>query len=90
MARVAMAHKADDETDYTIDPAVYNRVAIKARPTTIPRSCNCMADKCAMWRWGVFMAPPPDAEPGELVAAVCHRAKWGYCGLSGIPMTTEN
>lgn len=67
MSRVAMAHRAEDETDYTIDPAVYNRVAIKSKPTTIPKSCNCMADKCAMWRW-----PNVTNEP----------TTYGYCGLS--------
>lgn len=51
MARVASAHKPEGETEYVIDPAVYNRVAVRTKPTLIPRSCNCMADRCSMWRW---------------------------------------
>lgn len=64
MARVAVAHKEEGETEYTMGDAVYNRVAIKAKPTTIPRSCNCMADKCAMWRWGEDL-PFPKTSTGE-------------------------
>lgn len=47
--------------------------------------CNCIADKCAMWRWGTYIAPPLDAEPGKLVAGINHLATWGYCGLAGKP-----
>lgn len=52
MARVAVAYKPEGLTEYEIDPAVYNRVAVKGKPTMIPRSCNCMASQCGMWRWG--------------------------------------
>lgn len=51
----------------------------------VPKSCRCIADKCAMWRWGTYIAPPLDAEPGKLVAGVNHRAGWGFCGLAGRP-----
>ena len=45
----------------------------------------CLADKCAMWRWGSFIAPPENAEPGKLCIGVEHRAGVGYCGLAGKP-----
>jgi len=28
----------------------------------IPRSCNCMADQCAMWRWGEDLPLPRTKE----------------------------
>lgn len=65
MSRVAMATMPEGETEYTLDQAVYNRVAIKAKPTTIPKSCNCMADKCAMWRWGEDL-PLPKTATGDV------------------------
>lgn len=50
--------------------------------TRVPSSCRCIADQCAMWRWGTYIAPPLGAEPGKLVEGVNHRAEWGYCGLA--------
>lgn len=52
--------------------------------------CHCVAGKCAMWRWGTFIAPPAGAEPGKLVAGVTHRSELvGYCGLAGNPGMLE-
>lgn len=58
---------------------------VHGRAADDPIRCLCLADKCAMWRWGTFIAPPPDAESGKLVAGVNHRASWGYCGIAGRP-----
>jgi len=55
--------------------------------TQISAAARCIGDKCAMWRWGTFIAPPLDAVPGKLVAGVNHRADWGYCGIAGTPVS---
>lgn len=46
---------------------------------------NCIADKCAMWRWSTIEVPPRNAEPGKLVAPIKVRGSTGYCGLAGRP-----
>jgi len=55
----------------------------------ISGAAKCIANECAMWRWGFFIAPPLDAEPGKLVAGVKHRADRGFCGLAGTPVTAS-
>lgn len=42
----------------------------------VPASCRCIADKCAMWRWG-------EAEPAPKETKKYPRR--GYCGLAGRP-----
>jgi hypothetical protein len=46
-------------------------------------NCNCIANECMMWRWGTYIAPPLNAEPGKIVFGVSHQADWGFCGLAG-------
>lgn len=59
----------------------------------VPASCRCIADKCAMWRWGGLS----DDEKDRLHASLQHGGKsiseelikspWrGYCGMAGRPV----
>lgn len=54
-------------------------------PTTVNYHGNCIAEKCAMWRWETMEVLPPNAEPNKLVACIKARAGTGYCGLAGRP-----
>ena len=46
---------------------------------------HCIADRCAMWRWGSILVPPEGAEPGKLSQPVKRLATTGFCGLAGTP-----
>lgn len=57
--------------------------------TRVPKSCRCIADDCAMWRWAAMDGPlPDDAEPGRIYVATRVRSGMGYCGLAGRPEVT--
>jgi hypothetical protein len=63
--------------------AAYNRAQ---GTSSVSTSCRCIADKCAMWRWGTYVAPPPDAEPGKVCVGIKYQSDVGYCGLAGAPL----
>lgn len=44
--------------------------------------CNCIASKCAMWRWGRWQHADERVSPTEVK---CGRVRLGYCGLAGKP-----
>lgn len=61
----------------------------------VPETCRCIADGCAMWRWGEtkpvlrrIVTNAPELGPGakrmaNVTDQVPHR---GYCGLAGAPV----
>lgn len=61
------------------DGANFNRGTSQANPTNSLSPdddryvCNCIADKCAMWRWDVSW--PVGGKPVQLTT--------GHCGLAG-------
>lgn len=87
MVRIARREKIHEERAWSTENGVIvagcNTDALGGM--RIPKSCRCIADKCAMWRWATFDAAPPGSEPGKLVACVKVRAGVGYCGLAGRP-----
>lgn len=50
--------------------------------TRAPASCRCIADECAMWRWGEWV------EARENLIAALRVPVKGYCGLAGRPEVT--
>lgn len=59
-----------------------------------PEACRCIAEQCAMWRWGetrpVFrdkVVPAPEHGPGgkKVIQEHVEVPTRGYCGLAGIP-----
>lgn len=73
-----------------------NSDALSRNRVRVPASCRCIADKCAMWRWGEYrmgelagkVIDEPALGPGGkrmhfTANKVPHR---GYCGLAGAPV----
>lgn len=59
-------------------------------PGTREFSGNCIADKCAMWRWGAIPDPtfqkPANRHPVSPPVTVPRvESVRGYCGLAGMP-----
>jgi len=63
--------------------------------TRVPASCRCIADKCAMWRWGetshewkTKVVDAPEMGPGgkRAVEVPVDVPTRGYCGLAGTPL----
>lgn len=59
-----------------------------------PESCRCIADQCAMWRWGesrmenqIKVVHSPDHGPNgkRVVNWPVEVPTRGYCGLAGTP-----
>lgn len=72
--------------------ATYDECADQRRN---PEACRCIADQCAMWRWGEFERETqpvviPDPAFGSGGKRVVHRVVQiparGYCGLGGRPV----
>lgn len=62
--------------------------------TRVPASCRCVADACAMWRWGEFkdeivddVVPNTAFGPGgkSVIKKKISVPVAGYCGLAGKP-----
>lgn len=67
----------------------FNRMEPTANgaPST-PKGCNCIADRCAMWRWGTKPDPyweRPRHAPASLLPRPHINADVGFCGLAGTP-----
>lgn len=65
--------------------------------TRVPASCRCIADKCAMWRWGPSDGTHLERRVAESISAgmrlfsdqavhVPNTPTRGYCGLAGAPV----
>jgi len=58
----------------------------------VPASCRCIADKCAMWRWGAGVDPnwkKPAKPPASFAPPPLVRSTHGYCGIGGRPEVTS-
>lgn len=70
----------------------YNRITPTGEK---PGSCCCIADKCAMWRWGEFKesrehvvrehAPDSNGNTRSTAMEPVKLPVAGYCGLAGRP-----
>lgn len=93
IARREHSHPADDEGNTAIASGCNTDALGGVR---VPASCRCIADKCAMWRWGAWDEKPVrrieqghfnTSSPGDPitcreVTAMEKVPTHGYCGLA--------
>lgn len=92
MVRLAAAHANGDVEG---NQSIMNRLQTPTGPAT-PDASMCIADQCAMWRWGEFKSVtkpeikchPADASGNTRTLVHCEHPVGlvGYCGIAGRPV----
>jgi hypothetical protein len=92
--------KATERSTVEHGQPVFNRAEVPGAGPGVPNASRCIADQCAMWRWGemkselqrrvvertvAFPDRPPELRKFDEDVTVSVPHR-GYCGLAGAPV----
>lgn len=81
---VKVAAAAPEDFELGEKPKLETMTMVQVTPIKSGASM-CLANECAMWRWGTTEKMPDNAEPGKLYSTDTVQSDRGYCGLAGRP-----